>query len=223
MPPGAWLLLAIFGLAALQSAASLVVYRPGRAGENVFSTPEADATHLLMNAVMAVMVTPAYAATGRAGSIVLLAVAALGVALALLRHRPGARSPGPLSFRAYTAAAAYHVLMLAAMIYALSLMSPSMGPMCSPGMGAMKPMIGAAHRWLSLPHALAVLFALDAATGTVAVIALPHQLLAAETATGAPLVRAEPTRSSRHVRDLRIGFIPHLVMDSGMVWMLFMS
>lgn len=215
---------AVFAAAALQSAVQLASASPERKA-SFLNTREAEVVHLLMNAAMAFMLTPAYGAAARDGVAAALA-AAIVLLVASLWVRPrGDGRRWALSRRTRLAGVSYHGLMVAAMIYAMFLMAP--GAMSSGGIASMSPgmagmaMTTPARRWLSLPRVLALVFALDALIGAVAVVAFPIPLIESERrGNGARVARLDGDGERRLVRQLRIGLLPHLVMDLGMTWML---
>ncbi len=214
--PGGLVAGVIFAAAAAQSAFALTRVGAARAGAFLV-TREADATHLVMNSLMALMVTPLYTARLRLPACALLGATALALLLLLIGRgrRPG--ETGRLSLASRVLGTGYHLGMLAAMIYATVVMGP---------MAAMAPLAAMAPppwRAITAAHALAAFFLLDAAAGVVAVSFFPAALIESETSRRAPApspASGAATASAAEIATLRIGLLPHLIMDLGMIFML---
>ena len=190
----------LFLLAALFSLAELLWQHGRVAIESYIADREAQATHVLMNGGMAMMAAPFHDASIERGLI-----AAFGAGVAILATRliwlAARRSPtkGPR-----IAGTVYHLLGLAAMLYAMTLM-----PAGARGVMAMQP--GA------LATALGVAFLLDGVATLILAGFLPRTLLRMESAIS---VRAAV--ADRKVLTLiRASAFPHVVMDLGMAAMLF--
>jgi hypothetical protein len=226
-------LLAVLVLAAALSVLRLRTERARPGGPRSYLTGwEADLAHLVMNLGMAAMLTAWWGPRLRTGLVALFGAVGLacvaGLALAAARPDPVRRAGRP--------ALAYHLVAAAAMVYATVLMpvGPDSGtagmpgmagmPMMPeardmPGMSGMAPMTAptgaSVAAWL-----LAALFTLDALVTVVVVAARPALALSAVPApAGAPADRA-PEVDGRLVRSLRLGALPHVVMDVAMVIML---
>ncbi|MCD2187358.1 DUF5134 domain-containing protein [Actinomycetospora soli] len=192
------LLVALLAAAAV-SAVQLV---RGRSVDRYVTGRGAETGHLVMNLVMALMLTPWWTGAVRAAAVGVLVVLGLAFAVLLVRG-PGAARPAHL----------FHLVAAGAMLYA-ELAGSHAGDMAGMDMADAGP--GAAA-WV-----LAVLFALDAIATTAVVLLAPQLALAPEPVpvpTGPPAPAPAPAPRA-DVRTLRVGTVPHVVMDVGMVAML---
>ncbi len=189
-------------LAALYGAAmvaSLVEWRWSRSfegHESYFAGREAQATHVVMNGGMAAMTLRPVASMTEAVTIACLVAVAVLVVRLLLERRA---ADGGRSF-----ATIYHLLSLAAMVYAIQIMPPM-----TSGIGHMSAIPVGWAAWT-----LTVLFLLDGAITLALGLLMPRLLLRLEGAT------ATATADDRVVSLIRLSSLPHLVMDAGMVVML---
>ena len=188
----------LFGAAALFSIVELL--RSIRAEvASYIADREAHATHVLMNGGMAAMLAPFYDADiGRAIVVVYSAAIVVLIIDAIVRRGP---SPGLAGGRIY------HVIGLAAMVWAIRQMP---GPMLGMAMSA-----GAAS-WPAL--ALTALFLLDGAATAGLVVFAPRTML--RMADALALSRSPRLSDVRAIREVRVAAVPHCLMDAGMVLML---
>jgi hypothetical protein len=198
-------------LGALVSAWRLAM--PG-AGPGFGLIRQTDAAHLLMNASMALMFSPWYGLAANAAVIVLyvfMAAAIIVLGALDLRRKGQGRD-------ARIATYAYHFIVTAGMLYIILRMSipiPDQMPgMAMPGMAmpgmAMPPV--PAQRGL-LADLIGLAFFADAMVTAAVVLFFPAQAaqftaLGGEAATG--------------TTNLRLGALPHVIMDIGMVAMVVM-
>ncbi len=208
-------LLVVLVLAVVLSVGLLVSGRDGALG--YLGGRESELAHVLMNAVMAWMLTPLF--TGGAGTLV---VVLFGVTAAVFAGLLVLGFAGPGHWRERRPASAYHLVASLAMVYATVRMTGTgsahhghdmpgmdMSGMDMSGMDMAPPVSGPA--WV-----LAVLFALDAVGTAIVVAAAPDTVLARAAAPGQAAPGPEPGLRRR----LRVAAVPHVVMDVAMVVML---
>ncbi|WP_433798443.1 DUF5134 domain-containing protein [Actinomycetospora sp. CA-084318] len=172
----------------------------GRSVDRYVTGRSAETGHLVMNLVMALMLTAWWTGIVRVGALAVLGALALSFAVLLVRG-PAAARPAHL----------FHLVAAAAMLYAEFAGHPAGTDMVGMDMsGHAGP---GAVAWL-----LAVLFALDAVATSLIVLLAPHLALAPTPVPVPAGPRTAPPRAD--VRTLRIGTVPHVVMDVGMVAML---
>lgn len=181
-------------------------HRARKHARTYLDNAEAHAAHLVMNGAMAVMAAPVY---GTVAERILFWILAIGTIVLLMRM---ALSIWRRDSRA-TGSAAYHALAMGAMVYAIVLMPAGLMVLqngivvCGDGEGGIMP-----KPWQVT--ALGCVFALDALATTVGVLFFPLRVLAADS------VGAISVSRSARTRTLRLGAIPHVIMDVGMAAML---
>lgn len=194
----------LFAAAAAFSLFEFFRHRGGGEIASYLADREAQATHVVMNGGMAAMFAPGYgpaSAIGLQGLFGVAVVILLARLVLLWNRRPAGRAAGT----------AYHLLGLAAMLWAVRAMDAAM-----PAMTGMTHMMGKPS-WLAL--ALLVLFALDGlATALLAGFAPRTIMRMAEIAAERPDSGAPATAAQ--VRGVRLSAVPHCLMDAGMAAML---
>ena len=215
----------LFLIGALLSAWGLWLARGGFAQNYYIDSREADATHLLMNATMAIMLTSLYTSdTVRVITVLYwLGAGTLAVRTFLLFRQTVTRKTA--GEQAHIGGTIYHLFMLFTMLYALRLMPPETGQSMTamPGMATMSnvaPMPSTAPSWTAI--ALGIIFLLDAVSSFVVVVFFPQSLQKAQAALVKPRNYIEPQLASAYtsIRLLRLSLVPHLLMDIGMAYML---
>lgn len=200
-----WPLALLFAGAALWSAIELL--RAAQAPRTYLSDREAHGVHVVMNGAMAVMFVPGLHGHADGILIALLALTALflGVRLGLALRSGRAERVG---------SAGYHLIGVAAMLYAMGAMAHG-AAMDGHGMAHAMPVAPDAAGPGLAAWALGVLFIADALATGVMVWGFPRRLLS-HAGEAVDSVRD----GAAAVRALRLSAVPHVMMDLGMAAML---
>ncbi len=208
-----------FLLASLLSAWRLCSPRRTELAGLYLANREADATHCLMNAAMAVMLMSLYTATVARTITIILWIAAIALAIRIAISLGKTNRPNETTHQIHLSGSVYHLMMLGIMIYANDQM-----PVTATH-SHMTSMHGYRINWIDV--SLGAFFIIDAVTNFVMVTFFPRSLLkivsdrfnfSNETTRYQPVTAANETRSI--VKALRISVVPHLIMDIGMTLML---
>lgn len=194
----------LFALAALFSLYQL--FHRSDNIESYLADREAHAAHVMMNGVMSAMFSPYYGTFAEHMTLILLALAALVLAMRfLVAVRSGQTSDAGGS--------AYHFLAVAAMLYAIWAM-----PVAHHDMAMTHAMGNMAHEqptnWLL--RALALLFLCDGLLSAILVSFFPAKVMSLAENSG----KGSSSGKAYQVAALRRSAIPHVIMDLGMVLML---